>query len=288
MNLLKKFLRVSGFAAAVALIGGAGLAYADVNVSGGNDTTGASSENLTRIFTDRSWLVDFENNLRLDNRLFARLNTGENETGRNTTVGADPSTGSIYVSADLMNPSTDTGSIFDFGLGLGNDNIDVTGVNEVTGANSRNINEVRANKTFRLDVENNARINNTVDLALNTGNNEVERNTSVGDVMTGNIDASVSVDNAMASNPVAMLSGMDLANESDITADFSNGTTGFNSVNRNFIEANSRVNINLENNAQIDNSICVEANTGNNEINENTTVGEISTGDISVDLSIAN
>jgi len=288
MSPIKKFLRVSGFAAAIVLMTGVGLAYADVNVSSGNDTTGANSENWTRIFTDRSWISNLENNLRLNNDIFACLNTGENEIERNTVVGADPSTGDISVTADLLNPSSGFGSFFDFGFGMENDNIDVTGMNEVTGAFSRNINDIRANNSFRLNVENNARIDNVLDLSLNTGRNEIMRNTEVGDVQTGSIDANVSIDNSMTSDPTSMLGGLDLSNGSDITADFSNGTTGFNSINENTLRADSSVNIDLENNAQIDNNFRVEANTGHNNIDENTVVGDVMTGDINVDLSVAN
>jgi len=288
MSLFRKVLRVSGFAAAIALVAGVGLAYADVNVDAENNTTGANSENITRILSNRSWIIDLEDNLRLDNRISAWLNTGENDIDRNTTVGwGDPSTGDINVSADIMNPSVND-SFFDFNLGSWNEDIDVSGSNELTGANSRNINIVRANRTLRFDIENNARIDNDINLRLNTGENTTERNTTVGDVSTGNIDTSISIDNSSASNPLAMLSGIDLGGSNGISADFQNDTTGFNSVNRNTLEANSRINVNLENNARISNDLDICANTGRNDISENTTVGNVSTGDITVDLSISN
>jgi hypothetical protein len=70
----------------------------------------------------------------------------------------------------------------------------------------------------------------------------------------------------------------------EVNADFSNSTTGPKSENINRLEAETDLDLNLENKVDIDNDVDLDVESGNNEISENTLVGDIETGDVTVDL----
>jgi hypothetical protein len=72
----------------------------------------------------------------------------------------------------------------------------------------------------------------------------------------------------------------------DISA--GNGTTGFNSVNRNTVNLTDNSTTSLTNVAAISNAFNVTANTGGNDTNQNTTVGNVSTGGATINFSATN
>lgn len=291
MTFLRKFLKVSGLSALMTILVGAGLASANVNVSGINNTTGAYSENITRILANRSWLIDWVNNMRTNNLFQSEISTGNNRLSENTTAFGF-NTGNVDLTTTNGTPFAN--GIFDFGFGLGGtslgngfDDVTVSGGNAITGARSENINTIQADRNVRVQLTNNAVLNNNARIASNTGSNDVLRNTTVGDVYTGSVSGRVAFDNIGNTNPLSMVDFSGLRNGS-VSADFSNFTTGFNSINDNALDVSSDVVIDLENNSQIENQFDAAVNTGGNDISENTTVGSVSTGSIVLDLSAMN
>jgi hypothetical protein len=289
MTFLRKLLRISSISAAIALLAGAGLASANVDVSGINDTTGAYSENITRILADRTWAIDWVNNMRTNNLVQSDISTGSNRMSENTTAFGFQ-TGGVDLTSSTGAPFANRVLDFGFGLnGIGDnlDDVSVVGGNAITGARSENINTVQADRNLTIRLVNNAQINNTSRLAANTGSNDVSRNTTVGNVTTGDVSGRVAFDNGGNINPLSMFDFSGLNNGS-VSADFRNGITGFSSVNNNTLDVSSEVNVDLQNNSVVDNQFDTVANTGGNDINENTTVGSVMTGNVVLDLSAAN
>ncbi len=67
--------------------------------------------------------------------------------------------------------------------------------NEITGYNSVNKTIISVENGTKIEVENNAAIDNEIDLKISTGENTANGNTGDGSVKTGDIDVSLSVTN---------------------------------------------------------------------------------------------
>jgi len=268
--------------ALVTLALGTGLAYASVNTDSTNSLTGPFSDNQSII--DTSKLFDFQlNNLAsIDRSASADINTGGNDTSTNTTL-AGVRTGDVNV--DFTHRNDLAGNlIVPTMTGLGN--VATLDRNLLTGPNSINENIVNADQSINLDITNNSRVTDSVALDLNTGNNEVSTNTTVGNVTTGDITGAVRFDN-VGSRMVSFLN-LGNAGNSDVTASLGNGTTGPNSVNENDLSANSTVNVAIENQTDVVNAFAATAQTGNNEVSTNTTVGNVRTGNVRINLDSTN
>src|SRR5690606_24482921 len=72
---------------------------------------------------------------------------------------------------------------------------DTTATNSTTGAGSTNTNSATTDRTLTSEETNDATIGNSVNLDLNSGQNQVSQNTSVGNVSTGSISGSVNLIN---------------------------------------------------------------------------------------------
>jgi len=284
MKSFSKILKTGSIALIAVATAGAGVASASVDFANSNNITGARSENIGRLSSDRNWFIDWQNNGRVFNTFDKFVNTGNNSLDRNTTAFGE-STGSISLDTILIAP--DSLNVVDFGLGQTAANSDVSAIaqNFITGANSNNENLVNADQNFTLRSQNNALVRNRAEVNVNTGNNQANRNTSIGNISTGDVDASVTLDNTALINPLTSLDLSGLG-ENNVSASFGNGTTGFNSTNVNHLDSNSNVTVTLENNSEITNDVFTDANTGRNDVNENTTVGNVSTGDVTIRTSV--
>ena len=75
---------------------------------------------------------------------------------------------------------------------------------------------------------------------------------------------------------------------SSVHADFQNDTTGPSSDNENRLSVDSNSSIDVQNSADIQNTLDVTADTGHNDISNNTIVHNVRTGDVRVDLHAVN
>lgn len=282
MAFLRNLFRAVSVSAAIVLVAGISLAYANVDFDSFNDLTGPNSENRSFVEADRDIDVDLENDLDFDNDYDADVVTGENEVEENTEVG-DIEGGDIDVSV-----STFDGDFADFGfilpdIDLGDISVDAG--NSITGPNSLNVNEVFADQDVDLRLDNRIDIDNDVDFDAVTGFNEIEENTIVGDVRSGDVsfDAEIGTGIGNVGGGFSTLDFGDLT-AGEIDADFSNSTTGPRSENINSLEADTDVDVRLENEIDIDNDVDLDVDSGNNEVSENTLVGDIETGSVRVDV----
>lgn len=158
--------------------------------------------------------------------------------------------------------------------------------NEQTGSGSQNANEVTDTTNVSATFSNTAAVDNTFTLDLNTGGNTIQNNTTVGDITTGAVD--VGIESTTTVNAVdASVLGDLLANANGtVTINGQNSQTGANSVNTNQSTQTRIFTFSQQNTMTVTNTINAAINTGNNTIADNTTVGDITTGPITVDVNV--
>ncbi|MBI2590116.1 hypothetical protein HYW32_03810 [Candidatus Berkelbacteria bacterium] len=275
-------MRVMAAVAAVALMSGAGSAWADVDLSAGNDITGPDSVNRNDFDITDDLDLDIDNDADADNDIDLDADSGDNTIDSNTTVG-DFEGGDIEVEGEFVT-ELNTGEVMLGDMELGD--VDADFSNDTTGPNSDNRNTLDIDRTADIDVDNDADIDNDFDVDVDTGGNDITNNTTVGDIETGDFEMELTVENTanMGASQVTLPS----MGDQDVDADFSNDTTGPNSVNRNTLDVDNTLNVDVDNDADVDNDLDVDVDSGDNTVDSNTTVGDITTGDVSINFSFTN
>lgn len=155
--------------------------------------------------------------------------------------------------------------------------------NSENGAGSENEVVIEISQETTIESSNEANIENDVDVEANTGENTVESN--VGDVSleTGDIAVDVAISNDV--------------NEASVEVDVcccggeyevSNSKNGVDSQNSISVSVDQSVTVNDYKDADIQNSVGVDASTGGNNIGGNVGGASLKTGDIGVSVAIGN
>ena len=265
-------LRTLSAISAVVLMSGAGSAWASVDVSGENNTTGFSSTNDNTYDVIDTVDLDVENDADVDNDADITVDTGNNDVRDNTTV-EDITGGDIDVQGEFVNELNSESmdlSMSEFG------DVSADFTNDTTGSSSSNTNDLNVNRSLDVDVDNDSDIDNDIDATLSSGGNSVRDNTTVGDVTSGDIDFSVNVEN-MANQNASDVVLPDFGSM-DVNGNFANDTTGSGSSNSNTVTVTDTVDVEIDNDADVDNDLDVTGDSGNNDIRRNTKVGDITTG----------
>ena len=254
----------------------------DVEGDFSNDTTGFDSDNDNDLDVDNNVTLDLDNLANVLNDLDFDGDTGGNDQNQNTT-GGSTDTGDAMLDTIISNwANNDAG----FAGAAGSEvSVDVEGENSTTGANSTNRNDYTIDHDYTAVVDNNATLDNRVDVTIDTGDNNQNQNTTGGDLETGN--GEVVVDIVNSANNGAGAAGAASGNL-DVSADFSNDTTGSNSNNDNDLDVDNNVTTTVNNTADVDNDVDVDVDTGGNDQNENTSGGSTDTGDANIDIVITN
>lgn len=280
----RNFLRVLGLSSfmVVALSFGAGMAKADVSISGGNNTTGSGSLNQNNWSIDHTVSVDINNESTSANDQTFSVDTGSNTVDQNTKVG-DLMTGNFIGNIHVDN-SLNTGNIHLMNADPGN--IAFVLGNGTTGFQSDNENNVAIDVTHNIDINNTSSIENGLNLSANTGDNSVTDNTVAGNFHTGNISMGALLQNqANGSMGNVDLGGMGGVS---VTGHLLNTITGANSTNTNNVSVDANTNVDVNNTASINNDTNVSANTGGNTASNNTVLGNVSTGGVSLNVTTTN
>ncbi len=251
--------------------------FGDVDGELENNTTGSDSENENDLDVSQSIDVDLDNTADLLNTLDLEADTGHNEANDNTG-GGDIASGDAGIGVGIMNMlnviSSSIGSFGDVNVGL---------ANRTTGSDSTNTNDVDVTQDITIHVTNDATVDNTVTSEVDTGDNEANDNTGGGKVRTGKASADTEISNKI--NTGGSSYNVTLP---DVDVEAENNKTGSDSTNTNDVTVDNSATIDVSNDATIDNTVDSEADTGDNEANDNTGGGDISTGDASVSFSISN
>lgn len=274
-------LRIVAAIAALALLGGAGSAWADVDLSAGNSTTGSGSTNDNTFDIDDTVDVDVDNTADADNTVDLTVDSGDNTVDSNTTVG-DFEGGDIDIEGEFMTELNESDLELD-DLEMGDVSADFS--NDTTGADSDNDNTLDLDRTLDVTVTNDADIVNDITADLSSGSNDFLSNTTVGDISTGDIEMNLDVESVANQGATELdLSGLG----GDVDLDFENDTTGADSDNDNTATITDTVTVDVTNTATVDNDLDLDVDSGGNTVDSNTTVGDVSTGDVSIDFSFTN
>ena len=172
------------------------------------------------------------------------------------------------------------------GISLAYANINTDGFNNLTGPNSENRNRFETDKDLDVRVDNEVDVENDYDVEVETGDNRIEENTEVGDIMGGDIDVSVSAGDGDIISDFGSFSFPDMV-LGDIDVSAENSITGPNSLNKNDVFANQDIFLRFNNDLKVENDVDFDANSGDNRVEENTIVGDFQSGDVSVNANLA-
>lgn len=297
----RNVIRVAGLSTVLAIASIFSFAsprvFADTEAE--NHLTGPNSRNINEQIFEEEFNFDFDSNLDVQNDFNLDANTGRNEISENTLV-EDIATGDVRVEVDFNNDFESSGAGdhgFD-GYGLGSaDRYTLGGsslglgrtelVNHLTGPNSENRNTVEISNDRDIEIDHQASFDNQFNLEANTGNNEISGNTLVGDVSTGDVRAEVRIENESSVPSYGYLLP-DYNNGTDPRVELVNSTTGYNSENTNEVEVDNQTEVDINTDTEFNNDITINANTGNNTVDCNTVVGDVSTGNVDLELTLSN
>ena len=161
---------------------------------------------------------------------------------------------------------------------------EIEATNEGNGADTTNTVTINLSQVTSVFQENDADIHNKVDVDMDTGDNDVLKNTG-GDVEveTGDANADVKVSNDVNYNvaEVDQCCGYDLELE--------NSKNGADSTNTVTFGATDSLTTSQENETDIHNKVHVDGETGENNVNENTSGDvELKTGKVDAEVFISN
>lgn len=279
---MKKIIAALMSLTAVAFVA-APVFAAEVEVTNENHMTGADStnDNKTDIENDVTAVVD--NNGNVNNSAAASVETGHNKQDKNTEAG-DIESGSVDASTDWESVVNDSASLFS---GASDDGVMVAfdGLNDVTGADSKNTNELEFDNDSVMTLVNTAFVLNALGLDADTGYNTQTKNTEGGSLMSGNIGVDFAATNE-ANNDSGFSSAATHSTEVSFTGE--NHKTGADSKNENKVDVESTTTATVVNVASLTNSVGVTANTGHNKQSKNTQAGDLKSGDVNVSVDVSN
>lgn len=291
-----------------------------------NNQNGSQSTNTGSVVVNDESLTNQNNNASLDNSLIVASSSGKNDANNN--VGSSTiNTGDANTSGTILNSvNTNIAGAVVSEFNVVDDQIGdlildyqancISGCsafggveieNTTNGSNSDNLSEVDIISNELTFQNNDAEVENVLDLSANTGDNSTSANTGGDNVInTGDANVSGSVlnflNNNIAGNVIYGIVNIYGELIGDIVVPDGYVNTGFsfpvNMANtNNGSESQNSSNVDLLtsdftsqfNDADIVNNLVIDANTGVNETNANTGGdNSIYTGDIDVDAQILN
>jgi len=216
----------------------------------------------------------------------------------------DPATGPIGQTGPQgpTGPQNETGVIGETGPIITDETSELT--NDETGAKSINQNSISETSDLSLLDVNRSNKSNIANINMDSGQNALTKNTAVGSLRTGDNNSSLNLIDIGSGNFSPQSSvGSNSMLESEfpngvlLTADapltriaipqnLTNSINGSNSQNFNQIERNNLFSFIGDNQSKKTNEIFISANTGRNLISENTSVKNVSTGNIGLGVNL--
>lgn len=270
---LKKF--IVSIATLGLLINQTKLVYSQEIVINGNGSGSNSEVNLTQA---SQTTVNQTNQANIENNVTTEANTGENSASGNTASDVRVTTGNV--TSKVQVESGVNLSVVDIGCCPSGTNVIISG----NGAGSQNNVDLSLSANTNITVNQRANIANYVYGSANTGRNSADDNTASSiTIQTGNVKVSGQVKNDPVNvSHVSATSGV--GGVSVVIKN--NGSDSQNSVVLN-LESNTEIFINSE--ANFDNYVTWDLNTGENSANGNTGANiDIDTGDIDFTFFIDN
>lgn len=249
-----------------------------VEISG----NGSDSDSNATVTQTNDTSVTQNNTANISNSVDVDSNTGGNEAEDNTGGDVSITTGDSEANVTVSNTANSNQASIS-GCCPTDTSVKISG----NGSDSDNDATVDTTNKARIYQDNNAYINNDVDVDSDTGGNKAEDNTW-GDVAieTGDADATVTIANQVNANWAAITAGSNGSGGSLSVEIVGNGADSDNNVD---VDLDSDKKIDQDNNANISNDVDVDLDTGDNKAEDNTG-GEVSidTGNASATVDVSN
>lgn len=255
-------------------------AFADttVHVSG----NGSSSDNNVAVSNNNSTTISQSNNANISNNVSTSSNTGGNQASDNTGGDVSIDTGDADSNVKISNIANLNSATVGCCASGGDADIHVSG----NGTRSDNNVDLEQNSSTAVFQDNDADIDNNVDVSSHSGWNRASDNTG-GDVEinTGDVDSEVSISSVANANLLNMGNGGSGNGDVEVHI-MGNGSHSDSSIG---LSLNKSVVVVQDNDADIDNNVDVHGSTGGNRANDNTS-GDvmIDTGDVDTTVEIDN
>lgn len=274
--------------------------------------TGASSSNNTSNNANLTVNQANNTNATMNNTVNIGSKSGDATVADNTIAG-DTKTGDANTIVNLMNMINSTVSAGQSFVGTININGNLNGdillpqslLDEIlaTGAGSDNTTTNNLNVNDTATNNTNTAINNNVNATANSGNATADGNTVSGNVTTGNAKTNVTLLNLTGSsvvgaddllvfvNVLGHWVGMIMNAPAGTTSASLGGgisQTGNNSKNSSSNNINVNANSTTNNNLGINNTVNASAQSGNADVDGNTRVGNITTGNAKTAVNVLN
>lgn len=249
------------------------------NYLGGGSTDLLSNNNVVHVFEQSDTGID--NSIEID------ANTGENLIQNNTKID-EISTGYINLGVNLINLMDIYAPDLELTVDVWNILGDFSGDIAIADTPENN-SESSVNNLINVNCEQNINLDNYFGLEMNTGENDLGSNTMIGDVVAGTTNVMTNLANISdIATPMYFLLNV----FGDWDGNYGGLDPDYTIVNIIPDDAEISVNDSLDynsiTNTDIGNRIGINANTGRNQINRNTIVGSISTGNINVAQNVVN
>jgi hypothetical protein len=275
INLIKQITSaVSAFALVLVTVAPVG---ATVSGSASNTNTGAESVNTSEVVVLQETTLVQENDAHIDNNVSLNMTTGGNQAIGNNGAG-DVTSGDVFSGVAISNSANTNVAEVD---SCGGCDMDLEVSNDKTGYGSVNEAGIGVEKTTELFQSNKAKIDNDVDVESHTGGNVANYNNDDSEVVSGNVDGTVIVQNAANQNVAATGGGSGSASLSA-----SNSNTGAFSLTSAVIEARMQNLVSQENYANVDNDVELDFTTGGNQAIGNNGSGDVTSGDIDAGVAL--
>lgn len=277
-----------------------------------NNQTGSGSSNQNLYDGKNFFTFLNQNNSAKENEITINAETGENIITENTII-QNIVTGNINLGMNLIDLSKFNNPLGIVGLDVwsflnGLDGDLILPSNVTSGSNSENRNLINEATEIKTEQNDNSEINTGINVAATTGNNEISRNSSIGDLTTGENKVSGGVYNVTADAPVyyiinvfgrvlGHILGLNGTNVSvneigdelgDVPTVISNNNTGSRSDNKNSADLQNNLIAETSDHSVTNTRVNIKANTGRNKILDNTMVGDLKTGQINIIPNVVN
>ena len=242
------------------------------NGADSNNTANVSSSNSTNVFQT--------NDANIQNNVTINANSGNNTANKNTGGNTSVSTGDANVSSSVSNSANSNVASVGCNTCAGSTDVKIAG----NGADSTNTAKVDVTNKTGVTQANDANIQNNVTINANSGNNTANKNTGGNtSVSTGAANVTGNVSNDVNQN-VAQVGG---GSGGSFSAEISGN--GADSSNRLNLDLGNDVQVFQNNEANIKNTVNVDAFSGFNTANKNTGGNtSVSTGDADVTVGVTN
>lgn len=267
------------------------------------DTTGPYSENSIESDSELNAALDYYNGIGVTNNISSYAGSGDASVIGNT-LGGNATSGDADAVANILNMLQSSwdptnGSIATFNADIydhtGDLLLDPSAIIN-TGPNSSNNIDKDKNANLDINIQNDGKIVNNLDLTAESGDANVEYNTIGGDAKTGDATATANIFNLINSmiSPVSSFIGTinifgdldgDILLPTLLSSIINTGPGSENSINN---DSDTDVDITSYDNKSIANNTNLVAESGDATVKENTHGGNATTGNAETNLNVFN